>query len=220
MSDPVTNDYSSVSTLTPAEQRSAVLTLATLNGRARKSNKGDASFVDILDMLDLTGSAWQILGRPKPASPTLGGARDSYGRLRFDPKPAPVLTPSEPPPTPPRPVSAPATGKPAHNRRCAHDLTIGSPHAYVHPATGRVKCKTCRQDRERERRAAAKQKRAALPVADPNLCKCPGTKHRLHTAPNGRRYCPVRNAARARDARAKATAKRERWKNARKGEAA
>jgi hypothetical protein len=79
------------------ERRRAVLTAATLCDRNGGSR---ADLEDVLAMLDLTDTAWEILGRARPAPRAVGGARDGIGRLRSCQAPATAIpepaTPAEP----------------------------------------------------------------------------------------------------------------------------
>jgi hypothetical protein len=155
MSDPVTNDYTLVATLSESEQRKALLTFASLNKKA-KPMRGALSALDLIDMLGLTGMANEIrrekgISAPLTSARVHGGVRDSIGRLRS--------------------VTAPATP--------LGETCPSGEHAWIeenistNETTGRKRCKVCRN--------RAKQSGGAQPKAPdaPLLCKCPDIQHVL-----------------------------------------
>lgn len=184
MSDPVANDYSSVSPLSEGQKRTAVHDTVLRDDRRGFSR---ADTLELLDMLGLLDTAWEMGGRAGPVpsmrpSGARGAVRDGIGRLRTSQPPATtpprtspplqdgerhcgcpgvkhVLTPYESPTTyvDPRGKRQCKVGVELRRRKAA-GLPAEGPrmcHNGLHPKDGSGGCAPCRAERKRERRAAA-----------------------------------------------------------------
>lgn len=78
MSDPISNDYSRVSTLPERQRRTAVFETVL---RCNRMGNSHSETREYLDMLGLSADAYDIAGRRQPSTPS-ASRRDPTGRLR------------------------------------------------------------------------------------------------------------------------------------------
>jgi hypothetical protein len=192
VSDPITNDYGLVATLTNEQMLRGLTRLRKLNRRAKPMN-GALGLLELVDMCGLTDVANEVrrengLAPLGSSSRVHGGVRDSIGRLRS--------------------VTAPATPL---GETCPSDE-----HSWIeenistNETTGRKRCKLCRNRLKQSGGAQPK-----IPDA-PLLCKCPDIQHVLtketsattYVTKSGKRLCKVGEQRRKKASQARRNARK------------
>ncbi len=162
MSDPIMNDFASVTPLTDDRLLLGLKRLARLDRRAKPMD-GALGLVELIDMCGLSDVASQIVGRPLRAdgAATIRGQRD-----QSESPPAADTASGDDVPAP--------SGRHGVNGRCSSGL-----HPWVAEnirkaeKSSRLKCRPCEQFRKRG---------GSTVLRDPDgrrLCGCPGVKHVL-----------------------------------------